>query len=60
VQQPDFLAAFSEAKARVRAMDFRFVEQRDQTRQALLEIYAAVVLETKYNDFATSLQIRGQ
>jgi GIY-YIG catalytic domain len=54
VQRPDFLAAFLEAKARVRAMDFRFVEQSDQTRQALLEIYAAVVLETKYNDFATS------
>jgi hypothetical protein len=52
VQQPDFLAAFLEAKARVRAMEFRFVEQSDQTLQALLEIYAAVVLGTKYNDFA--------
>jgi hypothetical protein len=51
VQQPDFLAAFLEAKVRVRAMDFRFVEQSDQTLQALLEIYAAVVLRTKYNDF---------
>jgi hypothetical protein len=52
VQDPDFLAAFLEAKARVRAMDFRFVEQTDQTLQALLEIYTAVVLRTKYNDFA--------
>jgi hypothetical protein len=52
VQQPDFFAAFLKAKARVRAMEFRFVEQSDQTLQALLEIYAAVVLRTKYNDFA--------
>jgi hypothetical protein len=52
VQQPDFSLAFSEAKMRVRTMDFRFVEQQDQTLQALLEIYAAVVLKTKYNDFS--------
>jgi hypothetical protein len=28
-------------------------EEVDQTRQALLEIYCAVVLATPYNDFAT-------
>jgi hypothetical protein len=32
-------------------MDLRFVEEADPTRQALLEIYAATVLETPFNDF---------
>lgn len=49
-----FLEAFTNAKARIRAMDYRFVEEREQTRQALLEIYCAVVLETPFNTFATS------
>lgn len=29
------------------------VEERDQLRQALLEIYVAVALETPFNDFDT-------
>lgn len=49
----EFLDAFRSAKARIRAMDYRFVEETDQTRQALLEIYCAVVLGTPYNDFNT-------
>jgi len=48
-----FGEAFIQAKARVRNMDLRFVEEPDPTRQALLEIYASVVLRTKYNDFDT-------
>jgi hypothetical protein len=32
-------------------MDVRYVEETDPQRQALLEIYVAVVLETPYNDF---------
>jgi predicted GIY-YIG superfamily endonuclease len=48
-----FGEAFTQAKARVRSMDLRFVEEADPTRQALLEIYASVVLRTKYNDFDT-------
>lgn len=48
-----FGKAFTEAKLRVRNMDLRFVEEPDPTRQALLEIYASVVLRTKYNDFDT-------
>jgi hypothetical protein len=51
--EPVFAAAFQQAKARVRNMDLRFVEEADPTRQALLEIYASVVLRTKYNDFDT-------
>lgn len=48
-----FGEAFKQAKTRVRNMDLRFVEEADPTRQALLEIYASVVLRTKYNDFDT-------
>lgn len=51
--EPAFADAFRQAKARVRNMDVRFVEEEDPTRQALLEIYASVVLRTKYNDFDT-------
>lgn len=48
---PVFRPAFLAAKARVRAMEFRYVEERDPVRQAVLEIYCAVALETPYNDF---------
>ncbi len=48
-----FITAFTNAKARIRAMDLRFVEEADPTRQALLEIYVSVVLSTPYNDFDT-------
>ena len=50
---PQFGEAFLKAKARVRQMDLRFVEETDPLRQALLEIYVSVVLRTKYNDFDT-------
>ncbi len=48
---PAFGEVFSAAKARVRAMDFRWVEEADPVRQCLLEVYVAVVLQTPYNDF---------
>lgn len=51
--EPAFAEAFRQGKARVRNMDLRFVEEVDPTRQALLEIYASVVLQTRYNDFDT-------
>jgi hypothetical protein len=47
-----FGPAFTASKARIRTLDLRFVEEADPTRQALLEIYIATVLETPYNDFA--------
>lgn len=50
---PLFAAAFTAAKLRVRAMDIRFVEESDPMRQALLEMYVAVALQTPYNDFDT-------
>jgi hypothetical protein len=49
----EFAAAFISAKERIRKMEYRYVEEDDQARQALLEIYCAVVLNTPYNDFAT-------
>jgi len=48
---PGFGPVFSRAKDRIRKMDLRFVEEEGPTRQALLEICVATVLETPYNDF---------
>src|SRR5712671_1660519 len=48
-----FADAFTLCKTQVRNMDLRFVEETDPLRQALLEIYVAVVLGTRYNDFDT-------
>ena len=50
---PAFVVSFTDAKRRVRTMQVRYVEETDPLRQALLEIYAAVVLATPYNDFNT-------
>ncbi len=50
---PQFAEAFTLAKARIRSMELRFVEEIDPLRQALLEIYVAVALGTPYNDFET-------
>jgi hypothetical protein len=50
---PVFSEAFDRAKERIRGMEYRYVEEADQNRQALLEIYCAVVLGTPYNDFKT-------
>jgi hypothetical protein len=46
-----FAATLVAAKERVKAMEFRFVEENDQTRQALLEIYCAIALQAPYNSF---------
>lgn len=50
---PEFVEQFTQAKARIQNMEYRFVEETDQTRQALLEIYVSVALNTPYNDFNT-------
>ena len=50
---PVFAAARTAAKERIRGMEYRYVEEADQNRQALLEICCAVVLATPYNDFGT-------
>jgi hypothetical protein len=53
MMRPDFVAGFAAAKARLNQMQIRFVEERDQVQQALLEIYCAVALKTPYNQFGT-------
>ncbi|MBV1701218.1 MAG: hypothetical protein KGQ46_05290 [Hyphomicrobiales bacterium] len=50
---PTFKQAFKDAKERIRAMEYRWVEATDPTFQCLLEIYVSIVLATKYNDFDT-------
>lgn len=52
-KDPQFALAFMDAKVRIRKMELRYVEETDPLRQTLLEIYAAVVLKTPYNDFDT-------
>jgi len=51
LQDPDFALAFTDAKARLRAMNIRVVEECNPLRQALLEMYVAVALAATYNDF---------
>lgn len=53
ISDPSFIDAFNAAKARICAMDLRFVEEVDPVRQCLLEVYVAVVLKAKHNDFDT-------
>jgi len=52
-ENSDFVREFKQAKSRIRSMDYRFVEETEATRQALLEIYCSVSLGTPYNDFCT-------
>lgn len=51
MSDPVFRTAFDNARKRMREMDYRCVGEDDPTRQALLEIYCATVLNTAYNDF---------
>jgi len=50
---PEFRDAFDTAKERIRGMNLRYVEEIDPVRQAVLEIYVAVSLQTPYNSFET-------
>lgn len=51
MEDPAFASAFMAAKARICNMELRYVEESDPVRQTLLEVYVAVVLEAKHNDF---------
>ena len=44
---------FDQMQGRVQAMEVRVVEIEDCTIQAVFEIYAALVLQTPFNDFCT-------
>ena len=48
---PEFKAVFLSQKQRVSNMHVRFVSEPEPIRQALLEMYVAVSLETPHNDF---------
>ena len=48
-----FREKFEAAKIRIAKTKIRFIEIEDQAEQALFEIYAALTLNTKYNDFRT-------
>jgi hypothetical protein len=50
----NFEEIYEESKNRIKRMDVRYVEETDPIKQALLEIYVAVVENTEYNDFTTS------
>jgi hypothetical protein len=50
-EDPVFDAVFAAARIRVSQMELRFVEVTDAVRQALLVIYVATALDTRYNDF---------
>ena len=51
MDNPAFANAFTSAKLRICNMELRYVEEADPVRQTLLEVYVAVVLDAKYNDF---------
>lgn len=48
--QARFRQAYEDAKKRIRSMDVRFLGEPDPLRQALLEIYVAVVSGAKFFD----------
>ncbi|MEW6685575.1 MAG: hypothetical protein AB1393_05145 [Candidatus Edwardsbacteria bacterium] len=50
---PSFLTTYEAAKLRIRKMEVRYVAEEDPLRQALLEIYVAVVSKAAHNDFDT-------
>ena len=49
-----FAQLFIEAKKRITQMEFRVVEVVEDRESAVFEVYAAFVLATPYNSFATS------
>ncbi len=51
---PRFPALFIAAKERITAMEFRVLEIEDDRESAVFEVYAAYMLKTPYNSFATS------
>jgi hypothetical protein len=50
---PDFRRLWDQCKSDIRAMQIRVVEIDDQIDQTLFEVYAALELQTKYNDWHT-------
>jgi len=53
LDDPVFRTAYENAKTRIRNMEVRYVGEEDPLKQALLEIYVAVVSGARHNDFDT-------
>ena len=53
MENEEFVRAFDAARALIRGMEFRCVEEADPVKQCLLEVYCAVELRTPHNDFDT-------
>lgn len=53
LEDENFGSIYKKSKKRIKNMDVRYVEENDPLKQALLEIYVSVVLNTPYNDFDT-------
>lgn len=53
LQVPKFKKRFHQSLGRVLNMQVRVVEEEDQMKQALLEIYASYMLKTPFNHFDT-------
>ncbi len=53
LSRPEFRIVYEDAKKRIRKMHVRYVHESDPLRQALLEIYTAVVSGARHNDFET-------
>lgn len=51
--KPEFKLAYESAKDRIRKMEVRYVSEPSPVKQALLEVYVAVVTGARYNDFDT-------
>lgn len=52
-QDPTFRGLFIQAKERISRMSARVIEIQDVKTQYLFEVYAAIALETEFNDFDT-------
>jgi len=53
LKNPVFKKQYENAKKRIRKMEVRYVGEDNPLKQALLEIYVAVVSMAKHNDFDT-------
>ena len=53
LEDPGFRTAYDDARTRIRKMRVRYVHEPEPLRQALLEIYVAVITGAKYNNFDT-------
>lgn len=51
LNDPTFGTVFARARHQIRKMDVRFVEVKDPTKQALLEIYSAFKTRAQHNNF---------